>query len=536
MKLEYLPESENIKIIPEERYEYLAVKKWFARRPEGYMFDTRFKMKWWDGFNHGFDKETDTIPMGLWREVWKMCEELGYPFNFVNKEEFPINRKVKKSEAIAWFREFLNDNSMDEREYQLRVAASILKDRYCNIAVATSGGKTFIYSLVVFWLMAHGHSNKKFLLVVPSKTLVAQFYDDLLKYNNGKFDLNIQEIFDEGEDPRITNPDKEPNIIIGTFQSLAGETKIKDKNGKLTTKVSLKYPKEWFKQFFSITVDEGHKSKSASYKKILKSTFCNAYYRWGMSGTFYKDDTEEMMQIMMLTGPVIEVVKAKELMDKGYIAKVKIKGVVLNHNDFVFAENLYNVSTRDKKVCYDLECAKIQESEERLVIINKIVAQCKANTLVLFHNTEYGEKLFEYLKERNPDKTFHYIDGSIKNKDRMPIKEDMEKTDIVRILIASFGVFSTGVSINAITNILLTQSFKKSQIVIQSIGRALRLHPDKVFAYIFDIIDRFNVDEDSKDYYLKKFENVLYGHGKLRQKIYLEEEYPYTEMEFNLDW
>lgn len=513
MKLEYLPGEEKIKITAEEKYEYLAVKKWFARRPDGYMFTPRFKMRLWDGYNHGFDKETDTINMGLWREVLKMCDEFGYPFNFVNKGEFPINRDVNKKAAIEWFKELLNSNEMGEREYQLRVAASVLKDRYCNISVATSGGKTFIFSLIIFYLLAHGHSDKKFLLVVPSKTLVTQFYDDLIKYNNGKFPINIREIY--SEDSRITDPDSEPNIVIGTFQSLAT------------------YEKKWFRQFWSITADEGHKSGSESYRHILKSTFGSAYYRWGMSGSFPKDETEEMMQIMKHTGPVIETVKAKELQDAGYISKVKIKGIVLNHNDYEFLDRLELVAARDKKACYDLEVSKVQESEERLLIINKIVSQCTANTLVLFHNTEYGERMFELLKERNPDKVFHYIDGGVTNKKRTPIKEDMERTDKVRILVASFGTLSTGVSINAIQNVIFTQSFKKAQIIIQSIGRVLRLHKEKSMAYVFDIVDRFNPDPYVRGP-KRSFKNVLWTHWEKRLAIYSEEEFPVGYVEIGL--
>lgn len=518
MKLIYLPDLERIKIEPEEKYEYLGIKKWLARRPEGYMFDTRFKMKIWNGYNNGYDTVTDTIPLGLWREAYKCCNEFGYGFNFINKDEFPVNRKHKKSDILEWMSQFIENNDylkskdIKERDYQLRVASSVIKDRYCNISVATSGGKTFIYSLIIFYLLTHGHSNKKFLLVVPSKTLVTQFYDDMLAYSDGKININIQEIY--SEKTRISNPDKEPNIIIGTYQSITD------------------YDKNWFKQFWSVTCDEGHKSVSKSYRKILKRTFNNAYYRWGMSGSFPKDDSEEMMQIMSYTGPVIEIVKARELMDKGYITKVKIKGIHLYHNDFEFADRLDIVSSRDGKACYDLECAKIQENEDRIGVINKIVKEAKANTLVLFHNTEYGQKLFDILKERNPDKIFHYIDGSISNKKRTPIKVEMEKTDQVHVLVASFGCLAVGVSINSITNVIFTQSFKKAQIIIQAIGRALRLHKDKKMAYIFDIVDIFNRDPDVK--YRKKFKNKLLDHWEKRVNIYNEEEYPFDVIELQL--
>jgi len=57
----------------------------------------------------------------------------------------------------------------------------------------------------------------------------------------------------------------------------------------------------------------------------------------------------------------------------------------------------------------------------------------------------------------------------------------MELTDgNPKILIASFGTLSTGVSIKAIKNMIFADSFKSDVIVRQSIGRALRLHKDKM--------------------------------------------------------
>jgi superfamily II DNA or RNA helicase len=56
----------------------------------------------------------------------------------------------------------------------------------------------------------------------------------------------------------------------------------------------------------------------------------------------------------------------------------------------------------------------------------------------------------------------------------------MEVTDgKVRVLVASFGTLAVGVSMNAIFNIIFTDSFKSEQIVIQAIGRGLRLHSEK---------------------------------------------------------
>lgn len=541
MKLEYLPEYERIKIHPADNMELRGIKSYLDRYVDGYMFDPMFKNKLWNGKRTQYHKETDTIPLGLWKEAFKCCEEFGYPFQFINKEEFPINREIKKGDFHKFIDEFFDGYMVDgvpfkPRDYQIRVALNILKNRYCNISVATSGGKTLIYSLVMFYLMSR-YPKRKFLLVVPSKTLVTQFYDDVRAFNwRNELDINALEIFAENEKPRQTDLEREPNFVIATFQSLTYEEKVPDPKArnKTKTRTILKYEKDWFKQFWSVVVDEAHKGKSESYsKKILKYTINNAYYRWGMSGSYPDESTYEMMEIMAKTGPIVDTVKARVLMDEGFITPVKIRGVLMKHNDFEFTEQLKLVASRDKKSAYDLECARIQESEERLLVINKIVSQCKSNTLVLFHNTEYGQKLLEYLSAKNPDKEFHYIDGSVSNKKRSAIKLAMEDTSKVKILVASFGCLSTGVSIKAITNIIFTQSFKKEQVIIQSIGRALRLHAEKAMAYIFDLVDVFNEDDFASRYKLT-FKNILATHFDKRCKIYESEQYPFSTIEMNL--
>jgi len=532
MKLEYLVDRELIKIVEATNTELRGVKSYLDRYVDGYQFDMRFKNKLWNGKSTAYNKEENTIPLGLWKEVYKCAEEFGYSINFINKEEFPLNRNIKKKEFEKFIFDFFDGYKFQPREYQIRAAFNILKNRYCNIAVATSGGKTLIYSMVLFYLLSK-HPNKKFLLVVPSKTLVTQFYDDVQGFNwRNEININAQEIFGKEENPRTFDSSRESNFVIATFQSLAGDTTITDSKGK--EKKIQKYKKEWFRQFWSVTTDEGHRAKNLSItKKILKHTLNNAYYRFGMSGSYPLESTHEMAEIMKNTGPIVDTVKAIDLMNDGFITKVKIKCVLMKHNDYEFTESLEIVSKRDKKSAYDLECAKIQESNERLSVINQIVSKCKSNTLVLFHNTEYGQKILQYLEQRNPDKVFHYIDGSISNKKRNIILKLMDDTTKVHVLCGSFGCLSTGISQDTINNVLFTQSFKKEQVIIQSIGRALRLHKDKAMAYIFDLVDIFEPDNFANKV-KNRFENILKAHWKKRTQIYETEQYPYDTIEIHL--
>ena len=93
-----------------------------------------------------------------------------------------------------------------------------------------------------------------------------------------------------------------------------------------------------------------------------------------------------------------------------------------------------------------------------------------------------------------------------------------------KVLIASYGTLSTGVSIKNIHFIHLTESFKSDVIIRQSLGRGLRLHKDKAKLYVFDYVDILRTTK----------KNLLYFHGKARQKIYNEQKFPFKKKEVYL--
>lgn len=88
-----------------------------------------------------------------------------------------------------------------------------------------------------------------------------------------------------------------------------------------------------------------------------------------------------------------------------------------------------------------------------------------------------------------------------------------------------YGTLSTGVSIRAIFNVIFADSFKSEQIIIQSIGRGLRLHSDKDKVNIFDLVDIFKKDD---------LGNALYRHYLERQSFYIKRKYPFKIIKVNL--
>lgn len=489
-----------------------------------YRFMSRFQHTNWDGkfdyFNNG------QINIGLWNECYEVCKEYNYPFEIINKEKFP-RQDIKKEDVQNFVNEFFDGYKTDKGddfipyEHQVEAAFKILKHQYGLAAVATSGGKSLIFSIVAFYILKKLNPKAKILLIVPSISLVTQFYDEILDYNLGfnkeqknPIELNIMEIM--SDKPRKVRDDKEPNIFIGTYQSLVNWGT--EENNP-----------DFFKQFELVAVDEAHSAGAVSLITILTKTFGYAKYRFGMSGTFPDKQTNELMAIESVTGPILTSVKAKTLMDKKIISNVKIKCLILQHNDNQFAEAVYSIKKHGGgKRAYELENEYIKNSEKRTNFIMKLVNKFNNNSLVLFHNTEYGTMLYEFLRNNVQNKDFYYIDGATKSEKRIYIKEQMEKTDgNPKILVASFGTLSVGISIKALKNVIFTQSFKSTQRILQSIGRILRLHKDKKdnHAVVFDLVDQFH----------SAYKTILYNHYKIRKKdIYDKEEYPNEEIKITI--
>ena len=545
MNFRYEPKEEKLIVSTSTRIEFHQIKIWLTRHVKGYRFMPAFKMGVWNGQQSYFDN--GKVNLGLWRECLKACKEIGVNFNIDNKEEFPLNREVTLESVRDFCQDFFKSHKMRDRktgewipfmpyDYQIETAYKILRNRYCMAEVATSGGKSLVISIVMFYVLKNINPDAKFLIIVPSITLVTQFYENIMEYNYGfnylakyneKVDFrehSIDLIQNEESDynpchikmeeimsdkPRKYVGPSQPNIYIGCYQSLE------------------KWPKEFFQQFHTVACDEAHGAKSTTLTTILKRTFGHAYNRFGVSGTFPSDESLEILTIQSVLGPNVTKIEASTLVQSGTITPMTIKAVILNHSTSEVNERLNYIKKMGAGAdAFRLEKEFIQSSDKRIEFIKKLVEKCDSNTLLLFHTIEYGTKIFNKLKEELKDKDIYYIDGEVNNKQREAIKKEMERTDDkVKILCASFGTLSTGVSINAIFNVIFADSFKSEQIIIQSIGRALRKHDEKKVATIFDIVDIFDP---------VNMNNILYKHYKEREKFYKNRKYPYKEIKMNL--
>lgn len=337
----------------------------------------------------------------------------------------------------------------------------------------TGSGKTVVTSILSHKAEAYGRT----IVIVPTKDLVTQTEED---YKN--FGLDVGVFFGDRKEYNKTH-------TICTWQSIDALSK-KSKEVELEIDID-----EFFKDVVCVIVDEVHKAKADVLRKILSGPLANAPIRWGLTGTLPEEDSEKI-SIKACIGPLLGVLNTKELQDKGILAQLHISVLQL--------QDVGRAPSGD----YQTELKWLTTNNKRIDYLANRVEEISVtgNTLILVDRVETGEKLQLLI----PDSIF--VSGKMKSKDRKAEYKEVQEVD-GKVIIATFGVASTGINVVRIYNLILFEAGKSFIKVIQSIGRGIRVSPDKDFVNVYDVCS-----------------NTKYSKSHLtkRKKFYKEAEYPFT--------
>lgn len=229
-------------------------------------------------------------------------------------------------------------------------------------------------------------------------------------------------------------------------------------------------------------------------QKLLTNNFRNVPIRWGLTGTLPEEEWNQL-SLFCSIGPQIGELRAHDLQEAGVLATCEVN--ILQTQETAVYGN------------YQEELKYLTTDESRLNWMSALIQQLSetGNTLVLVDRLATGE----YLRDNISGSIF--ISGEMKNSDRAEYYREMEIVDN-RVVVATFGVASVGISINRIFNVVLIEPGKSFIRVIQSIGRGLRMAGDKSHVRIFDVCSQM------------RFSN---NHMKKRQDFYKKVKYSYTK-------
>ncbi len=469
-----------------------------TKKIHNWYFHPLVKKKIWDGSINFIDKRGPfwKIPIGLWSEVLEIGKEYGYEFHIEGIERLFLT-DLKLEDFKAWVDEFFEDSDIEPRDYQIEAAWKIVKFRYSVSEIATSSGKTLISFMIFAFLKSQGYI-RKFLMIVPSTNLVIQGTEDFEDYGVDKIGSKIQQI---GGGSKMREG---CDVVIGTFQSL------------------VKKDKEYFEEFDAVFIDEAHHTNSTSIKKIM-SNCMHTGWRFGLTGTLTKRGSADHLTIQQYLGPVLVEISPDFLFRNNYATPVAIKIVILDWLSPEYKDKLAELKSSSEKMegndLYNLERKLVISNKARLNYIVDFINKTSKNSLVLFQSVkdEYGRNIWNGIRETNATKEAFYVDGDTNEQLREEYKSRME-TGENKVLIATYGTFSTGISINNLHNIFLVESYKSEVLIKQSLGRGMRKMEGKEKVNIIDFVDDFST---------VGYKNYLMKHSEARIAIYKNENFDY---------
>ena len=455
----------------------------FSFDVEGASFSPAYRKKFWDGKIRLLSTATKTLPVGLTYQLCKWMDRHGYSWEFQDNSFYGVPYEVDERVFYEGVELFMNKISdVKPREYQVETVFHALKEHRKTILSPTGSGKSLMIYAIARYLKS---IQKRVLIVVPSKSLVEQMTKDFLDY--GWDEDNIHKIY-QGH-----SMDTKAPVTISTWQSIYG------------------MDKKWFRQFDGVIGDECHNFKAKCLGGIMKK-MPDAKWRYGFTGTLDGKNVNKMI-LEGHFGPVYKTTSSAELMEKGFLAKLKVEIIQLKHAAHSFDN-------------YNDEIEYIGDMHQRNRFICNLANSLEGNVLVLFARVDgHGIPLHEMMSNIST-RPIHLIYGDTDVKVREEVRS-ISETSSSNIILGSYGTMSTGVNIKNLHHVIFASPSKSRIRVLQSIGRGLRKAKGKNSAMLYDIADDFRKNGGRNNFTL--------NHLAERIKYYIDESFEYRITEISLN-
>lgn len=477
----------NVVVIGLDRNHYETLYNEFGLMAKGYFFNPNYKRGKWDGKKRFFSRNGKTS-IHLLADIVPMLKAMDYKIELIDQRK--IGEYSVPLIDDQYFADFTDDDGdpIILGEHQVNGINTLFENSGGVLLAATGAGKSIICAAIVN--QYNYHLDARCLVIVPTKDLINQTSADI-----AMFDIEVGKFYGDAKEPNKKN-------VVSTWQSLQNTPKL-------------------MTMFDVIIIDECHGAKSSVLKNMLLEYGSEAKAIFGVTGTLPKEK-DEAMEVRYVLGDVVYTVPARELIDKGWLAKLKLKTWTLvedltpEWNFFkekspeLAEQTNYKSFKRDFFPEYAGEKSYLHKNKARVQFIADLIATSvteSGNAFVLVNSVPFGKKLANEIEGAI------FVHGADDSEVRKQIYATFDENDDV-VVIATAQLASTGLNIKRIFNLFLIDPGKSFIQIIQSIGRGLRKAKDKDSVTVYDI---------SSD--------LKYGdrHSKERKKYYKEQAYAYTD-------
>lgn len=332
-----------------------------------------------------------------------------------------------------------------------------------GVSLATGGGKTVIFSnLLARFLETSQKKSPTSLILVHRRELAIQaaatihhFIPELdVQMEMGKMKANLEEA----------------DVVIGSVLSMVRRLEA--------------YPPD---SIDMIIIDEAHHSVADSYVRILEhfnaSTPASAIPVIGFSATFERADKKSLSRVM---DEIIYHKGILEMIDDKWLCEGKFTTV-----DVDVDLSKVKVSNSDFQVP---ALSKVINTKEINEVVVKTYLHMKQkhdlkSTLLFGVDVAHCKSLFELFQKNGLNA--QYVTGRTRTTERDSIVKDF-KDGKIQVLM-NCGIFTEGTDIPNVDCILLCRPTKSRSLMVQMIGRGLRLHHSKSHCQIIDFVSSSKV-------------------------------------------
>ncbi len=399
----------------------------------------------WDGTVYFLNKKNQ-FPTGLIHKLATALKLKKIPFKLLDAREKPSKQyafNLKRFKA--------------ERPHQGAIR-ELLKAKQRGVFLAGTGaGKSYMAAVIADEL------GLNTLIITPDTGLRSQLTADFHDFFDSKIVGN-----------KLS--DNKP-IIIANIQSIA------------------KADKKLFERFQTLIIDEFHHSGAKSYRKVSQHCL-NAFYRYGMTGTFVRPSGDEMEMHGVLS-QVIMRVTTSELIRQGFLCKPYVKMIKYDLNKDAY-----------RGMKYQEAYAQLIDDYQIQNMIAEIANNFKdKQTLIVTKRVEHAKVLSEMIEGAV------FLSGEM----GLDYRDEMKQKFIDKKIncICSTNIFGEGINIPSI-DIFINARFEKTEIhTLQGIGRCLRVIAGKTKALVVDF--------------------SIFGHKNLRDHSLKREKSYRSETEFDVE-
>ena len=338
------------------------------------------------------------------------------------------------------------------REYQKEALKAIASSRESGkglVVMASGLGKTMT---VIFDIDRYlkDHPNAKFLYLCDSIPILTQAKDEFKKYFGEEYSYSL---FDAKH-----TPERKVNFLFGAFGKMANSLENFPEN-----------------EFDYIVVDEAHHAQATTYRKVV--LHFQPQYLLGLTATPVRLDQRNIEDLF--GAPIFNLGLARALVE-GLLTPIdyRIMDDELNAEEierFMQSSEKISLAQLNKRFFLPLR------DEEIVRIIREKIAEFGGKRTVIFcKNIQHAEETARLM----PEATVVHSDMEYEESEKRI--HDFKKGKI-GILIA-VDKLNEGVDIPEVDVVVFLRTTTSPTILLQQMGRGLRIVPGKDFVHILDFV------------------------------------------------